>query len=71
MDLIEAGDLDEKRRRGGCTAGDQLEVCQGSEEGGAFARVVLPAPAGFETEGGEQGGEPSEGRRRANRLDQR
>ena len=53
-DVIELGDLDEDRRHGGRTAGDELKVAEGSDKGGASAVRILPTLAGFKTERGEK-----------------
>ena len=56
MDGVEVGDFDEDGGHGGWAAGDEFEIADGGEEGGAPALTlgVAPAFAGLEAEGGEQ-----------------
>ena len=49
-DVIELVDLDEDGRHGRCAAGNELEVADGREEGGAAASAVLPAFARLEAD---------------------
>ena len=51
----------------GWAAGDELEVAERGEEGGAAALVVLPAFAGLEAERAEEAGELVEGLLRGRR----
>jgi len=57
VDVVELGDFDEEGWDGGWTAGDEFEVADRSEEGGAAAAVVLPALAMLEAEGGKEAAE--------------
>ena len=60
VDVVELGDFDEDGRYGGWTAGDELQVADGSEEGSAAALSVLPAFALLEAEAGKEAGEAVE-----------
>jgi enoyl-CoA hydratase len=60
VDVVELSDLDEDGGDGGRAAGDEFEVADGGEEGGAAALGVLPAFALLEAEGGEEAVEPVE-----------
>jgi hypothetical protein len=55
--MVELGDFDEEGRDGGWAAGDELEVADGSKEGGAAALGVLPNLAWLEAEGGKEAAE--------------
>ena len=57
VNVVELGGFYKKRRSGGRgafsvgqTSGDEFEVAEGCEEGGAGAGGVLPAFAGFEAQ---------------------
>ena len=57
VDVVELRDFDEEGGHGGGAAGDEFEVADGSEEGGATALGILPALALLEAEGGKEAGE--------------
>ena len=58
VDVVELGNFDEDRRYGGWAAGDEFEVADGGEEGGATALGVLPAFSLLEAKCAEEVGEP-------------
>jgi len=54
MDVVKLGYFNEDGWNGRWTAGDELQVANGSEEGSAAALGVLPAFALLEAEAGKE-----------------
>ena len=54
VDVVELRDFDEEGGDGGRAAGDELQVADGSEEGGAAALGILPAFALLKAKGGKE-----------------
>jgi hypothetical protein len=55
--VVELGDFDENGRHGRGPAGDEFEVADGGEEGGATSLGILPALSLLKPESGEEAGE--------------
>jgi len=58
--VVELRDFDEERRDGGGPAGDEFQVAERSEKGGATALGILPALSLFKPESGKEAGETVE-----------
>jgi hypothetical protein len=60
VDVVKLGHFDEDGRYGRRAASDELQVADGSEEGGSAALSVLPAFALLEAKAGKEAGEEVE-----------
>jgi len=60
VDVVELRHFDEEGRHGRGTDGDELQVAEGGEKGGATALGILPALALLKSESGKEAGETVE-----------
>jgi hypothetical protein len=57
VDVVKLCDFNEDGRNGRGTTGNEFQIADGGEEGGATGLSVLPAFALLETKGGKEAGE--------------